>query len=247
MEKCLRALLVGAALLVAAPASASVIVLDFKGIGNLSPVGDFYDGGGGTNYGIEFSPAALAVVDEDAGGTGNIANEPPPDTVMSFLDANDATLNVPAGFDTGLSFFDTSSTAASVDDGLDATDNLLGTLSLVAESGDNCTGVPNGDFCNWTPIGVAFGGIAKPIDVGARTNRTALDDITLGSADPVGASVAEPAILAVLGAGLGLAAVMLGRLVGPGTHRRVDGSPGACDEGSAGRRKSQKKKPAPPK
>ena len=73
MEKCLRALLVGAALLVAVPASASVIVLDFEGIGNLNPAGDFYNGGDGANYVTKFSPAALAVVDEDAGGTGNIA------------------------------------------------------------------------------------------------------------------------------------------------------------------------------
>ena len=81
---------------------------------------------------------------------------------MFFQDANDAILNVPAGFDTGLSSFDPSSPAALGDDGLGATDNLLGTLSLAAELGD------------------------KPIDVGGRTNRTALDDITPGSADPVG-------------------------------------------------------------
>jgi hypothetical protein len=212
MEKCLRALLVSAALLVAVPASASVIVLDFKGIGNLNPAGDFYDVEDEANYyGTELNPATPAV--EDAGGAGNIANEGPPDPAMSPMDANDSMFNVPEGFDTGLSL-DTSSPAASMNlyEGLDATDNVLETLSLVAPVGDNCPGNSNGEFCKWMPVGVALGGVAKSIGSEATTNQTAFDDSTLASADPVGSSVAEPAaILAVLSAGLGLAAVMIGR------------------------------------
>ena len=208
MEKCLRALLAGAALLFAVPASASVIVLDFEGIGNVSPVVDFYNGGGRTIYGIELSQAAPAVVDEDAGGAGNMANEPSPDVVMSFQDGNDSILNVQAGFDTGFSFFDTASSAALVDDGPFATDNLLGTLSLVEELGDTCTGAPEGGFCDRAPAAVALEGIEKLSDVGGPPDRTALDEITPGGAGAVGASVAEPAILALLGAGLVLAGVL---------------------------------------
>ena len=90
MEKCLPALLVGAALLVAVPsASASVIVLDIKGIVNLTPVGAFDDGGGDTDDGLEFSPA---VVDDDAGGTGNIASDALLDTAVFPQDANDSSL-----------------------------------------------------------------------------------------------------------------------------------------------------------
>jgi len=93
----------------AVPANAAIITLDFEGVGNLNPVGNFYSG-----LGVVFSPATLAVVDFDAGGTGNIANEPSPDTVMFFLDANNAILDFAAGFMTGFSFFYTSSVAATV-------------------------------------------------------------------------------------------------------------------------------------
>lgn len=150
--KCLRALLVVAALLVAVPSSADVIVLNFEGIANQTAVGNFYNGGAGTNYGIEFSPATLAIIDADSGGTGNFANEPSPNTIMFSLNANNAILNVAAGFDTGFSFFYTSSTAAAVNvyDGLNATGNLLGTLPLSAQFNVGCTGDPSGQFCNWT-------------------------------------------------------------------------------------------------
>ena len=164
--------------LMAAPmvASAAVIVLDFEGVGNLNPVGNFYNGGGGPNYGIAFSPDTLAIVDFDAGGTGNIANEPSPDTVMFFLDSSNAILNFAAGFYTGFSFFYSSSTTASVNvyDGLGATGNVLGTLNLNAQFDTGCVGDPNGNFCNWTPVGVNFAGIAKSIDFGRVSGRLGL-------------------------------------------------------------------------
>ena len=152
---------------------------------------------------------------------------------MFFPDANDAISNVPAGFDTGfvLRFV--------------VSGSIMPTTVLVRRqpAGDAFSGGGARRYASRRRIG----GSAKSIGVEAPTNPTALDDTTLGSADPVGSSVAEPAILAVLGAGLGLAAVMLGRLVGPDTHRRVDGSPGACDKVRPRSIKSQKKKPAPPK
>ena len=212
MEKWLGALLLGAALLVPVPASASVIVLDFKGIGNLNPAGDFYDGGEEINYGVELGPAGLAVTDEDDGGTGDFASEASPDTTTP-PDSNGSIYEVPTGFDTGLPL-DPSSPAASVDAyaGLDATDNLLETLSLVAPANGDCTGHSNGELCNSMPVGVALGGVAKSIGYEATTNQTAFEDNTASaSADTVGSSVAIPAILALLGVGLGLAAVMLGR------------------------------------
>ena len=116
----LRTLLAIAVLFVAVPASASVIILKFDGIGHLAPAGGFSNGGVGTNDGIEFGPATLAALDEEAGD----------DTLMSFLDANGS--KVPAGFDTGFSSFDRSSAAASLNvyEDLDPTGNALGALSL---------------------------------------------------------------------------------------------------------------------
>jgi hypothetical protein len=191
-------------------ANATITVLDFEGIGDLAAINDFYNGGtdsdgnSGTNYGIQFSPNTLGIIDEDAGGTGNFANEPSPDTVMFWLDDTDAIMNVPAGFDTGFSFFYSSSTAASVSvyDELDATGTLLGTIDLVAQGFDDCTGDPTGDFCNWTPIGVAFAGTAKSIDFGGTANRTGYDDVTFGSDIPDPSPNPEPATLALLGLGI---------------------------------------------
>jgi hypothetical protein len=125
----------------------------------------------------------------------------------------DAFSNVPAEFDTDLSSLETSSTAPAVNlyDGFDATGNLPGTLSLVAELGDSCTGDPDAGFCNGTPTGVALAGLANSTDAWGTTDQTATEDPMSDRSDPVGSSVAEAAILILLGVGLGLAALMRGR------------------------------------
>lgn len=193
----------------AASASPTVISLDFEGVGDNQAVGNFYNGGAGTNYGVSFSPATLAIVDADAGGGGNFANEPSPNTIMFFLDANNAILNFAAGFTTGFSFFYTSSTAATVDvfDGVNGTGNKLGSLPLSAQHTQNCVGDPNGTFCNWTAVGVAFAGTAKSINFGGTANQTGFDNITFGSNRPVVNGVPEPTSLALVGAALLGAAV----------------------------------------
>jgi hypothetical protein len=198
-----------AAVLVAsmAPAFADVITLDFEGIGNLNPVGDYYNGAGGPNYGVSFSDAALAIVDEDAGGTGNFANEPSPNTVMFFLGDNQAILNDAAGFDTGFSFYYSSSEAASVTvyDGLNGTGNVLAQLPLSAQFDQGCSGDPTGTYCNWTAVGATFAGTARSISFAGTADRVGYDNITFGSVVPV----PEPSEMLMLAAGLvaiGLAA-----------------------------------------
>lgn len=194
----------------AAPAMAGPIVLTFEGVGDEAAVNNFYNGGtdsqgnSGTNYGVSFSNTSLGIIDSDAGGTGNIANEPSPSTVLFFLDSNSATLNYAAGFTTGFSFFYTSSTDATVNvwSGLDATGTLLGSIVVSAQFTDGCTGDPNGTFCNWTAAGVNFSGTAMSIDFGGTANQTAYDNITFGSAIPGG--VPEPASWALMLGGFGL-------------------------------------------
>ena len=89
MKKSLLGLVAVASLSVPMVASSAVIVLTFEGVGDLNPVGEFYNGVGGPDYGISFSPETLALVDSDAGGNGNFANEPSPSTVMFFLEADE--------------------------------------------------------------------------------------------------------------------------------------------------------------
>lgn len=169
-----------------------IIVLDFEGLGNFDNINNFYNGGtssqgfSGTNYGVEFG-VALALIDSDEGGGGSIANEPSPSTVMFFLDANQAFMNVAAGFDTGLSFFYSSNTgvaAVSVYDGLNGTGNLLGSINLARNFNINCTGDPTGAYCNWDPIAVPFEGTAKSVVFSGAANFVAFDDVTFGSTTP---------------------------------------------------------------
>lgn len=179
---------------------AAQTVLTFEGVGDLNAVGEFYNGGAGGNLGVSFSPETLAVVDADDGGSGNFANEPSPNTIMFFLDANNAILNYASGFDTGFSFFYTSSTAATVTvyDGLDGTGNVLGTITVDAQHTNGCAGDPSGTFCNWTNIGVAFAGTARSIDFGGTANQTGFDNITFGSST----ALPEPGTYALMALGL---------------------------------------------
>jgi hypothetical protein len=209
MKKSLLGLVAVTSLSTPMVASSAVIVLTFEGVGDLNPVGEFYNGGGGPDYGVSFSPETLALVDSDAGGNGSFANEPSPSTVMFFLEADEAILNIAAGFRRGFSFFYSAAEAGSVRvySGVNGTGSLLGNLDLVPQFDAGCAGDPTGDYCNWTPVGVLFAGVARSIDFGGAANFIGFDDITFGSDKP--GVVPEPGSLALLG--LGLAGLGIGR------------------------------------
>lgn len=194
----------------AATAHASVVVLDFEGIGDLASINNFYNGGtdsagnSGTNYGINFSSASLGLIDSDAGGNGNFANEPSASTIAFFATGSAATMNVAAGFNTGFSFFYTAFSNASVTvySGLNGTGSVLATLGLLSNyNNGGCVGDPTGSFCHWDPIGVTFAGTAMSANFGGAAGATGFDNITLGSATP---GVPEPGSWVMLIAGFGL-------------------------------------------
>ena len=51
--------------------------MTFEGFGDQQEIGDFY-----ISNVIRFSSDALALIDSDAGGSGNIGGEPSPNTVL---------------------------------------------------------------------------------------------------------------------------------------------------------------------
>lgn len=168
------------------------IVLTFEGLGDQDPVNSFYDGGlsgqgySGPDYNIQFSTNALSIIDADAGGSGNFANEPTPNTILFFLSGNPY-MDVPAGFTTGFSCYYTSVTYAgslTVYDGLGGTGNVLAVSNFPATGTIAGGGDPNGDFNIWQIISVPFTGVAKSIVFGGVQNQIGFDDITFGSLTP---------------------------------------------------------------
>ncbi|MCK5467357.1 MAG: PEP-CTERM sorting domain-containing protein [Cyclobacteriaceae bacterium] len=169
----------------------AAFILDFEGLADQEQILDFYNGGtggngsnSGTNYGIGFGSNALALIDADAGGSGNFGGEPSPDTVMFFLTGS-AILNKEDGFDTGFSFsYSAINNPGSVlvYDGHNATGNVLANISLPVTNSDG--GDPTGAFSPFYNAGSAFSGTAKSIDFGGTVNQIGFDDITFNSATP---------------------------------------------------------------
>ena len=190
----------------ATAASAGPIVLDFAGVAttnNSTTVGGFYNGGtsgdgnSGPNLGVAFTANALAINNYN----GCCEPDSPKQGILFFLSGGAVTMNYAAGFDKGFSFVYSSNSDAFINvyDGLNATGNVLATLNLTRQFDSGCTA---GTYCNWSPIGVTFSGIAKSIDFGGGADYVAYDDVTFGSATPGG--VPEPATWAMLIGGFGV-------------------------------------------
>ncbi len=190
--------------LAAAPAANAVISVNFEGLKNLEPVGNYYDGGfgglgsgPGPALGVQFVGNTLAIIDGDAaGGTGNFGNEPSPDTIMFFLSGAETVMNVPAGFTAGVSMWYTSVGATgtfSVYSGLNGTGTLLGTEVLIPLGVG--PGDPNGSFSNWRFVGIDIGtNVGQSVVFGGVADQIGFDDVSFGQ-------IPTPAAAGVLGFG----------------------------------------------
>jgi hypothetical protein len=104
---------------------------------------------------------------------------------MFFVEGGAATLDIPAGFQTGFSFYYSaiySPASITVYDGPGATGNTLAVLVLPVTPSDG--GDPTGLFSPLLPIGVAFAGTARSIDFTGSANEVGFDNITFGSVIP---------------------------------------------------------------
>ena len=183
-------------------AQAATITLDFEGLQNLEPIGNFYNGGaggfgstGGQNFGIQFSDNSLAIIDEDAGGTGNFGGEPSPDTIAFFLTGESAVMDVADGFDTGFSFFYSAVNrpgTVNVYDNVGGTGDILASIDLPLTPFEEAAD-PTGQFSPLLPFGVNFDGIARSVDFGGTIDRIGFDNITLGSQTPMPGPTPPPA------------------------------------------------------
>jgi hypothetical protein len=182
---------------------ANPVVLTFEGSGDLNPIGNFYNGGGGGNLGISFGPDSLSLVSKYDGGSGNFQPQymPSPDTCAFFLTGNGDVMDVAAGFTTGFSFFYSApfyTGSVSVYSGLDGTGTLLGTLNL----GLTNPNIGQEYYNGWNPAGVSFAGTAMSAIFSGTANYIIFDDITLGSQNP-GNGVPDGGVSAAL-LGMGL-------------------------------------------
>ena len=165
------------------------ITLDFEGLKNMEQVQNFYNGGAGSegstkglDYNITFSANTLALIDKDAGGGGNFANEPSPDTTFFFTGSDtNIYMNVEGGFTEGFSFYYTSI----IEEGdvevwteLNGQGKRIGTLHLDITPSLG-KGDPYGDYDNWAKKSLSFDGRAKSIVFKGVANQIAFDNISL--------------------------------------------------------------------
>jgi hypothetical protein len=178
------------AAMTASAAHAAIITLDFEGIGNQAAVGNFYNGGLGVNYGVEFVGNALGIVAAEAGGTGNFTGAPSMPTILFWLDGPATIMNVAAGFTDGFATYYTSIDqpgSISIYDDLNGTGNLLATLNLSALGSQGTSGAA---YDTWALIGTTFKGTGKSVVFGGTANYIGFDNVTFGSEIPAPGAVA---------------------------------------------------------
>ncbi|MFM7265208.1 MAG: hypothetical protein ACKOZW_06400, partial [Cyanobium sp.] len=155
------------------PSQAVGVVLDFEGIGNESPITNYYPG-------TIFSNNALAIQAFSAGGTGDFTNEPSPIAGMMWLDGSAVAANYASGFRSFSTFY--SSVDASGELGFfagpDATGTLIATRALTP-LGKNCPAVddPGATFRCWGEVSVTLPSDAVSVRFTAPANQMVFDNV----------------------------------------------------------------------
>jgi len=165
-------------------------VIDFEGLGDTATIGTIV----GTPD-VTFGPSWLSVIDADAGGSGNFANEPSDSTIAFFLTAVD-----PIDFSEPVNFVEILYVASSISspvtltayDGPGGTGNVvdvaIGATVGTDFDGAPCDGDPNGQFCLWDTLTLSSdtNSIRSLVLSGSVANQFAFDNMsfcTTGDSD----------------------------------------------------------------
>jgi hypothetical protein len=183
-------------------AHATPVLISFSGLQDLQAIGNYYNGGAGTNYGVSFSSNIFALKSVMQGGAGGFLPDPSYSPAMFIMGPTGTnvtgTMNVGPGFSNGISFFYTAAFQETVTvwSGLNGTGTILATINLSPNNG-SCVGFPS--YCNWTGVGLSFSGSGKSVTVAGGANGIGIADIRLGTTALV---TPEPSTTILLGTGL---------------------------------------------
>jgi len=147
-------------------------VIDFEGVGDVQPVPEF--------DGIR-SPDWLGVIDADAGGGGNFAFEPSPETIAFWLGGENGTsssrdiiFDEPAAV---VEFFYASS-VTTVLTAFGTQGRQVDSVSGPANFGDGPGGDPTGQYNRWDLLRLETGeNLIARVRVSGAVNRTGIDDL----------------------------------------------------------------------
>lgn len=145
--------------------------VNFEGVGNLSAIPEF--------DGIT-SPGWLGIIDSDAGGTGNIAHEPSPETIAFWLEGDPSSRSIEfAEAVSEVTFFYASYVAVQLE-AFDKDGKSLGTATGPANWNTGPGGDPEGTYNKWDSISLKTSGNSiRSIKVIGNENNTGIDDLTV--------------------------------------------------------------------
>ena len=143
--------------------------INFEGVGNLSPIPEF--------DGIT-SPGWLGIIDADAGGTGNIAFEPSPETIAFWLEGDPSARGIEFSEAVSEVTFQYASYVTVKLEAFDGDGKSLGTATGPANWNQGPGGDPEGTYNKWDPITLkADTNVIRSIKVIGNENNTGIDNL----------------------------------------------------------------------